>query len=187
MARNGVKKADQHKKVFWLLVVLAVIYLPFLKSKNSIVNYPSWLCYSLFAFITALLLILRRKNLWSQLLTVKDFPSGSALTVRILTVLIFSWFVAGTILTPFNYYDIYIARQNYVEYVDCKITKVSTYSRDRKLFYEFRNQTNVLYTYKPIMEEIRKNEQYEAYVLSAKVRSGLLGSYLLEDWEIKKK
>ena len=181
-----VQKKTFKKQDLLLYFSVLCIYFFYMKSGDKILNYPSWITYSLLISLTIIIffrsVFLRREN--------SDEGSTQVFLLvfaRIIKSLVLAWFIAGIILIPFNYYNIYSSESNSLETMNCKITGLSTYSKNRTIFFILDGKTNTIYGYKPIMEEIRLDGKYRDYQLVAQVREGLLNSYILEHWEIEKK
>lgn len=162
---------------------MIVLYFFYMKSKDLIINYPSWIYYTLFLLIVFFLLInlLRDKN------RIQNYISDKfQITLKIVQQIIVSWFVAGIVLIPFNYYILIKTEGNNVEFKSCPIIGVSTFSKNRCVFYSLDGHTNVLYGYIPIMEEMNTNKQWQNYRLILNVKKGLLNTYVMKDWNINK-
>ena len=175
-----------NKKKLLLLVAMLVVYFFFMKSKDEIINYPKYINYSLFLLLFTTGFIYQLKCLKNTIVTkTKSLERILIIFLYVCKVLCLSWFITGICLIPFNYYNIYKSKKNTSEIIYCDIIGVSTYSKNRSVFYTFEGKTNILYGYIPIMEHMK--EEYSNFQLIAHVRKGFLNTYILEDWNIKKK
>lgn len=181
--KNSGKLVD--KKAALLFACLIILYFFYMKSKDSIINYPSWLYYGIFFIIVISVGVLCRNKFYSS--SGEKKKTTVSLLIGVAYVSIVSWLIAGVLLIPFNYYNLHIAKSNGLEHRDCIIKKVSAYSKNRTIFYELDGRTNAKYAYKPIMEEIMATGDYDEYVFVANVRKGLFSSYILVSWDIRKR
>lgn len=181
--KSGNSKSKKNIEVP-IFVGTIIVYFIYMIGDDQILNYPKWIYYILFLLFW---------GLFSYLKIIKTFvrvPFNKDLVVLFFNVIkfaVFSWFLAGIVLIPFNFYNIYISKKNTLEAYECKITGISTYSQNRCVFFVLEGETNVIYLYKPIMEDLKNKKNYNEYKFIVDVRQGLLGSYVLEDWDIQKR
>ena len=176
-----VKSDLKSNKTIILLILMIVLYFFYMKSKDLILNFPSWIYYTIFIISVIVLLT----NFYTKQIKNKNFDRFQILT-NVIQRIILSWFISGIILIPFNYFLIFSVKNNNSLSKKCEIINVSTYTKNRCIFYKLDNQTNVLYGYIPIMEEINENKKFENYNLILRVKKGLFNTYLMEDWNIIK-
>jgi hypothetical protein len=165
------------------------VYLIYLNTNNSIVKYPdliAWLVYGVaFAITLAYQLILFRKIAKSIDKLVEKII---AVALRVLIAAVFSIFITGILLIPFNYYDIYASRGNPSETVICPLRGVVS-SRNHSIYYDFGGSLHALTTTpgNSLMNEIYSKGNYKEYQLLLTVRKAFLGSYIIEDWQLDKR
>ena len=107
-----------------------------------------------------------------------------AVSIRVLSAAIFSWFVTGILLIPFNYYDIHAAQDNPSEIVYCPVTGLVEDARKSCVYYEFSGSTHIVYGVSgssKLMREIYLKGNYKEYQLRLTMKKALFGSYFLED------
>ena len=172
-----------------LLIVAGFLlaYFFYMKTKDVIINYPTYLNYILFSTIVGSLFFFHYNKFKIEISKIKGNDLYLYIALNLGKNLIIAWFLAGIILIPFNYYNIHTAKENSLEIINCEIEGVSTYSKNRKVFFSLNERTNVIYDFKPIMEDIKDNGKFKDYYFVAELRKGFLGSYILEDWDIQKK
>ena len=93
--------------------------------------------------------------------------------------------IAGIILIPFNYYNIYKSQANDSKTMKCEIEKVNTKGKSY-LYFKVDNKTNLINGYIRNMKDIN-NSNANKYWLILKTRPGLLGTYIVENWDIEHK
>jgi magnesium-transporting ATPase (P-type) len=186
--RKNTNKATTLKpKELLLLLGALFVYFFFLKSKAMLLNYPSWLNFSFFFSILITACLVKRKYFLELPPENDKIDKLIYWGFSIIKVSIFSWFLTGVILIPFNYYIIHTAKDQHLEGVKCEVIGVSTLSRNTTISYKLYNVTNVTYGYNPIMERMKAGANYKNYYFIAYTRKGLLNSYVLEKWEIQRK
>lgn len=189
--RTEIKSKNKREKYngATLLIVAGTLlgYFFYMKTKSVIMNYPNYLYYILFFIIAVLLFILHYSNFKIIVSKIKRCDLYLYVALNLGKNFIIAWFLAGIMLIPFNYYNIHTAKENSIEIINCEIKGISTYSQHRNVFFVLNERTNVIYGFKPIMEEIKDNGKFNNYYFIAEFRKGLLGSYILESWDIQKK
>ena len=174
-------------KDFAFLGIFVLLYLVYIKTKDEIINYPTWLNLLTFFIIILIVVLFHLSRLKNEFKIQNWFDLGASIALLLAKIIIISLFLTGIFLVPFNYINIYSTTKNKSEIYKCEITGVSTFSQNRKIFFVLNGRTNVLYGFKPIMEDIKDNEKFKEYYFAAEVRKGLLNSYILEGWSIEKK
>lgn len=184
-------KSRRDKRILWLFAGLLVAYLPYMFTRERIANYPHWLYYSIFGLIAIVLLV--TGTVKASLFTNNQKNSKHILVtlLRLAFSLLIAWFIAGLLLTPFNYYNIHVAKQNPLEQVDCEIDVVERKGkrrmRNRYIYYKLHGRFNMKHVSKAVINEIRTSSDDDNFVFAAEIRKGLLGSYYLERGEVKRK
>ena len=173
------------KRQYFLFAVALITYIFFEKSYNRILNYPNRLLFGLggIFFISIFLYkITRFKNsIWKDEPLVKIF----AILIRCLSAVIFSWFLTGILFIPLNYYIIDTAKNTAAYTLDLKITGLGTKRGTQKIFYEFNSSGRTVYLSAQIIGGIYKS--YDNYRLRVTVRKAILGTLVIEDWDIVRK
>lgn len=172
----------------WIkLVVFFVVYFFFIKSKDSIVNYPYWLLITVFAIVLVISTIYQYRKMCDDYSKTEKKDKLLFLVINTIKISVIAYFVSGIILIPFNYYAIYNSKKNNLSVENCEITGISTYSKNRSIFYKFKGKTNVINGFKPIMENIKDNGKFENYYFVGEVRKSICNTYILENWSIIEK
>ncbi len=187
---NKVKSKNNAKdnvKEIALSAVVLLIYFYHMDLNDSIINQPVWINYTLFLIIDLALSISNFNKLKISIKTLIGISLYYNIALYLFKFSIISYFLSGIMMIPFNYYNIQIANEKSLEIVNCEIKNVSTYSKNRCVFYNFKGNTNVMYGYTPVMEEIKDNGKFKDYCFIVKCRTGLFGSYIMESWRIEKK
>lgn len=190
-----MKKENRENKVkskltvidWFKLIGFVLIYFFFIKSKDIIINYPYWLLFTVFAIVLLSCTILQLKKILKEYSKIEKKDKYLFLGINILKIAVIAYFVSGIILIPFNYYNIYNSKKHTSILEKCEITGISTYSKNRTIFYKFKGKINVQYGYKPIMETIKENNKFEEYNFEAQVKEGFFGTYILDSWDIVQK
>lgn len=187
-----MKERKSNKKItgkqLIIFAIALVAYFFFMKSKSQIINYPNFIYYILFLTLITIWIILKYREWSVSLLKLSTFKQRLIFfSVELIKLMVIFWFLAGIILVPFNYYNIYTAKKNKLNTVYCEITGISTYSQNRSIFYIFNGRTNTMYGYNELMDEIKDDAKYKNYYFVANVREGILDSYIIETWSIQKK
>ncbi len=178
----------QLSKKEWLLAfVVLFLYFFYVSSRDKIVNYPPYLATISLILTFLAIIIIEWKKLDAFINAIKNRFSIFDLALIFVSRLILALFISGILLIPFNYYNISMAKKNHLEYVDCVVRGVPTFSKNRTIYYEFNGELNTTFANKQISEEIRKSKNYDDYVFIAAIRKGLWGSYYLEDWDIRRR
>ncbi len=110
-----------------------------------------------------------------------------AAAFRVLTAAVFSIFITGILLIPFNYYDIYASQGNPDKAVICPIRGSSDSRRQYKIYYDFNGNLHTLSVTSSLMHQLYSKENYKNYQLILTVRKAFLGSYIIEDWQLDKR
>lgn len=173
------------KDKIWAAIVFVGVVV-YSRSSNNIANYPSWIGYSMFAFVLILAILYLKKKVIEEINKTKDWISILSLLLHAVFLIAISFFISLILKVPFNYYNEYVSKKNKLEYVSCKIESVYT-GRDAGVYYEYNGELNYKYTYRPIMEEIKRTGNYEDYEVEMIGRKGLFGSFVFENWKIRKK
>lgn len=169
------------------LIGFVLVYFFFIKSKDIIINYPYLLLFSVFAIVLVISTVVQLKKIRKEYTKIEREDHYLFLGIKILKIVVIAYFVSGIILIPFNYYTIYNSKKNISILEKCEITGISTYSKNRTIFYKFKGKENALYGFKPIMETIKENNKFKEYYFVAKVKKGFLDTYILENWDIVQK
>jgi len=185
------KKAKINNKltiVDWIkLIGFVLVYFFFIKSKDIIINYPYWLLFTAFAIVLVIVVILQYRTIQKEYSKIEKEDKLLFLVINSLKIAVIAYFVSGIILIPFNYYTIYNSKENALSSEKCEITGISTYSKNRSIFFNFKGKTNVVNGFKPIMEDIKDDGKFENYYFAAEVRWGVCNTYILESWDIIQK
>lgn len=169
------------------LIGFVLVYFFFIKSKDVIINYPYWLLFTAFAIILVIVAIWQYRTIQKEYSKIEKEDKLLFLVINSLKIGVIAYFVSGIILIPFNYYTIYNSKESPVSSEKCEITGISTYSKNRSIFYNFKGKTNVVNGFKPIMEDIKDDGKFENYYFAAEVRRGVCNTYILESWDIIQK
>ena len=185
------KKAKINNKltiVDWIkLIGFVLVYFFFIKSKDIIINYPYWLLFTAFAIVLFIIAILQYREIQKEYSKTEKEDKPLFLVINGLKIAVIAYFISGIILIPFNYYTIYNSKENALSSEKCEITGISTYSKNRSIFFNFKGKTNVVNGFKPIMEDIKDDGKFENYYFAAEVRWGVCNTYILESWDIIQK
>jgi len=185
------KKAKINNKltiVDWIkLIGFVLVYFFFIKSKDIIINYPYWLLFTAFAIVLFIIAILQYREIQKEYSKTEKEDKPLFLVINGLKIAVIAYFISGIFLIPFNYYTIYNSKENALSSEKCEITGISTYSKNRSIFYNFKGKTNVVNGFKPIMEDIKDDGKFENYYFAAEVRPGVCNTYILESWDIIQK
>jgi hypothetical protein len=90
-------------------------------------------------------------------------------------------------LTPilFYYRNIVIESKNGKDVVlKCDIIGMSTFARNKKIFYKYESHNLVLYGYDSIMEKISRDGSYSDYVLRLNCHQSSSGYLVISSWSI---
>jgi hypothetical protein len=175
------------KELFIFGGALAV-YLFYRRSLNRIINYPDSILYLLGGIIFVIIFLYSLPKLRNEMNSVDNLPGKVvAVAIRVLSAAIFSWFVTGILLIPFNYYDIHAAQGNSSEAIYCPVTGLTANAKDNSIIYEFGGSSHILYGSSTLMNEIYSKGNYKEYQLRLTVKKALFGSYFLEDWDLYKR
>jgi len=111
-----------------------------------------------------------------------------------------AFLICFAILSPFNLYDHYVAKNNIEETIDCDIDHISYTSSTKNhgyflvasegqyaMGYEFNNKYNTLRTNDELVREIYDQKDYKNYTLLITIKQALLGSFIIQNWSITKK
>jgi hypothetical protein len=181
--QESAKKSN--KKILWALGGLIFIFFFYMKSKDLILNYPTYLYYISFGFSFVLVGIINKWK-WIQIhikgRSTLDFVSY--LVNGILPHLILAFFISRTLLIPFNYYNIHHSKSNPPKVVYCEIESLSARARHNNVFFRFNGEIEAINGHKPIMNEIYKKQPVKDYALKLILRKGLIDSYIVSDWDI---
>lgn len=187
----NIKKTKENNKLTtgdWIkLAVFFVVYFFFIKSKDSIINYPYWLLLAVFAIVLIISAIFQSRKIREDYSKIEKRDKLLFLGINTIKIAVIAYFVSGILLIPFNYYTIYNSKKNNLSVENCEITGLSTYSKNRSIFYKFKGKTNVINGFKPIMESIKDNGKFENYYFVVEVRKSICNTYVLENWSIKEK
>ncbi|MBP6730709.1 MAG: hypothetical protein KA149_01545 [Chitinophagales bacterium] len=175
-------KQNKRSKIVWLVAIL-IPYFFYMKTSDHILNYPRYLYYFLFLFLSVTFFIFNLKE------TRKGWTSNTGkLTIIVESVgkfIVLPWFIVGILLLPLNYYIIYSADRSNSVTLDCEITGVSIYNKNRTIFFILENRVNSIYGYAPIMEKIETSQNYKNHKLVIDVKKSVLNTYVMNGWEIK--
>jgi drug/metabolite transporter (DMT)-like permease len=186
--QNKQKKEEKFGlKDFAFFGMVLLLYFFYIKTKDEIVNYPTWLTYTAFLITVTVVIFAHLKKFKKEFILQKGTDLYFSIALILAKIIIISLFLAGIILIPFNYYNIYKAKEKPLEVAKCEIKGVSTYSKNRKIFFVLYGRTNVMYGFTPIMEDIKANGKFKDYYFVAEIRKGFLNSYILENWSIERK
>jgi hypothetical protein len=172
----------------WIkLMGFVLIYFFYIKSKDRIINYPSWLLVTVFGIVLVVCIILQYRKIQEHYSKIEKKNKFLFFGINILQIAVIAYFVSGIILIPFNYYAIYSSKTNTLTVENCEIRGISTYSKNRTIFYKFKGKTNVVNGFKPIMEIIKDNGKFKKYYFAAEVKKSICNTYILEGWDIVQK
>lgn len=173
------------KNTYFIFSGCLILYFLFMKSMDKIINYPFVVLWGLSAIVFIFMSIYTFKRFVTKLKTIDNSTEKiGAIIIQILYFAIISWLITGILLIPFNYYNIYKARDTLPETKYLEIKGLVARPRNNKIFYEFNGKMNVLYGKINLMNEIYAKGNFKDYYLTITVHKGLLGSYLVEDWDI---
>ncbi len=182
------KSTNLSRKELFIFGGALAIYIFFRKSLNSIINYPNILLYVASGIMFVIIFLYGLPKLRNEMNSVDNLPGKVvAVSIRILSAAIFSWFVTGILLIPFNYYDIHAAQGNSSEAIYCPVTGLTANAKDNSIIYEFGGSSHILYGSSKLMNEIYSKGNYKEYQLRLTVKKALFGSYFLEDWDLEKR
>ncbi|QGK73060.1 hypothetical protein [Flavobacterium sp. SLB02] len=183
-----MKENNKLTTVDWIkLLGFLLVYFFFIKSKDVIINYPYWLLFTAFAIVLVIVAILQYREMQKEYSKTEKDDKPLFVVINGLKIAVIAYFVSGVILIPFNYYTIYNSKENALISEKCEITGISTYSKNRSVFYKFKGKTNVINGFKPIMENIKDNGKFKNYYFAAEVKKGICNTYILENWDIIQK
>jgi hypothetical protein len=196
MNKHTVKKHQHPKrnstalsrKELFLYGGALAVYLFYQRSLNTIINYPNIILCVPVGIIFVIIFLYRLPRLRKEINAAGSvFGKIIAVSVRVLSAAIFSWFITGILLIPFNYYDIHAAQRNYSETFYCPITGLIADARKNCVYYEFSGSSHIVYGYSKLLNEIYLKGNYREYQLGLTVKKALFGSYSLEDWWLVKR
>jgi hypothetical protein len=163
------------------------VYFFYMKTLDKIINYPYVILYVICIVVFTILFLYELKTLVAVFKPQKIlFESILEVLLYIIRISVFSWFISGILLIPFNYYNIYVSESNSRETLYLPIKSVYSRPRNNVIYYEFRGKTKILYGKIKIMDEIFNNKNYKDYQLIMRVHAALFNSYVIEGWDIEK-
>lgn len=184
--QEELKTNDKNKPLtVAILIVVLALYWFYLKTKQETMGYPSFLFTILFCVLFLGLLIATLPKDISEIKTNKD-KTDKALFIlfNVIKKTFIAFFVSGILLLPFNLYNKSFAKNNPIETIKCKITGLTDYSKNSSFYYEYKGKEYIIYAHRAIMSKIYIEKNQDEYWFVAKVRKGLLNSYVIEDWDI---
>jgi len=168
-----------------ILIVILTLYWFYLKTKQETMGYPSFLFTILFWVLFLGLLIATLSRDVSEIKTNKDKTDKVLFILfNVIKKTVIAFFISGILLLPFNLYNKSFAKNNPIETIKCKITGLTDYSKNSSFYYEYKGEEYIIYAHRAIMSKIYIEKNQDEYWFVAKVRKGLLDSYVIEDWDI---
>ncbi len=187
MKRSKNKQLNQKRLTdLYTMAATLIIYFFYMKSKDIILNYPYYLLFISFICIFIILIRANYRKTREKYFKTEKSERAIFIGLAILKLCVISYFTSGILLIPINYYIIYKSQNNYSTFEKCEIEGIATETQNRKLFYKFKGDIYAIYDYDPIMEEIKNNKKFVDYVFCVEFKKGLLDTYILENWHIKK-
>jgi hypothetical protein len=180
-------KNDKDKYLITQFGLGVIIWYFFNRSYKETINYPDQYLYWLILIVFTITLVFRFKRIKTEFLKQREYFLGKmvSLGINVVFTAIVAWLIAGIILIPFNYYNIYKSQANDSQTMKCEIEKVNTKGKSY-LYFKVDNKTNLINGYIRNMKDIN-NSNANKYWLILKTRPGLLGTYIVENWDIEHK
>lgn len=184
--RQGLSKNDKKSKSREALkfAVVLILFWFYVVAKEKTIGYPDYLFNLAFGIILLVLLVTTSRITISEF---KDLRGKIDKVIYaffyIVKTLFISFFLSGIVLIPFNLYNRYYSKRNAIEIIKCEITGLSDYSRNSCFYYSYKGEVSIIYAHRQIMSDIYINKSYQDYLFIAKVRKGLLDTYLIESWD----
>jgi hypothetical protein len=173
----------------------------FLFSQKMIANYPNKLFWSVFIVVYCGCLIYFFNAFKTDLQKSVDWLDRVLAAFMLFAKSLFVGFIINSaILSPFNIYDHYVAKNNIVETVHCNIDNISYTSNSQKhgyflaasegqyaMSYTLNDKGNTLRTNNDIVRDRYEQKDYKDYTLLISIKQGLLGSFIIQNWSVEKK
>jgi len=174
------------KLELFIFAFAVVIYFFYIKSLDKIINYPREVLYSTFFCSFSIILLIYFNKILSEFKnTSKDWLNNLLLiSSYFIQIAIISWLFTGILLIPFNYYNIHVAKEGKTINKSVEIKKLVARARNNCIFFKYDGRMNVVYGHKPIMNDIYNKQDTNKYYLVLDMNEGLLGSYVLNKWDI---
>jgi hypothetical protein len=194
MQKKTPKPKKKNDKYLILLLALMVgIFIIFKNTSDKIINYPNMVYLFAGALVFLVVTYLRFDTIKSEFNEKeKSWEKGGNLIINLLTSAFAGVFIGGILLIPFNYYIIYSSKSNDIEIHDCKIESVfrkSGYKRytNAGIYFILNDKSHLLNVNNKDIKDIADDKKYMDYILELKTRPGILGTIVIDDWELRHK
>ncbi len=193
------KNIDAYKLTWRDYLILAAIIIVFWLSNDThsdIINYPEFLKYYGGIALFIVLVIFRFKVFLKKYLEMPKIADRLfyAFISLVLSAAI-SIIVAGILVTPFNYYNLHVAKQNHADTVRCEIDSANIGARSgdgsepNTIYYHFGDKQAIIQTHTENFRiaNMRQLHTFSQFRLKLTTHKAFLGSYWLEAWKIEDK
>lgn len=175
-------------RVFWLFLILLIPFTFHSLSSHKILHYPRYLYPGISLLLFAMLFVNRFKYISNNIGKLQGIAQITNWIYWIAPLALGAALATSTVLLPFNYYNIYNAQGELIT-EHCSITGVhlKRYGKSTNqpgVFIKLYGRTEKIYGYRKQMEEMYQQKNYKDYYVSIAIRKGLLGTYILEEWDI---
>ena len=148
-----------------------------------------YIYYWLFLIIFIISLLLTIRN------SISEFKANKTkvdklifIVLRIVMLQVITVVLVGTILLPFNFYNIKYSKKKPSSTIRCEIIGSSrSFGRRESIYYKYHGATYTIHGSTEIMSEIYINRRFGNYLFVAKIKKGLLDTYVINDWDIIRK
>jgi len=173
--------------------IIAVFYF-FDNDHQDILNYPDYLMYWLVAAIAIALVVTRFRKFEKKYMAFQT--TGDRLFYSLISLIgcgAGAWVAAGILLSPFNYYDVHVARQNPLDSITCNIdsTTISEKNPDETqtstIYYHAYDKPGKIEThdYLKALAYMHVLHSYGQYRLMLGVHKGVLNTWWLDKWSLR--
>ena len=174
--------------LFCFVGVVILIYAS--RLDNIVLNEPSWLTWGPVVFISVLLLLVFRKQVQADLnkqpVKTKIFGYG----IIVFAAAFVSFLLTSALSIPFYFINNNVATGNEIVTEQCEITNVTIRKGTKtsnSVSFILYAKSNRLYCYTAEMKDLHAQKNYRDYYLIVSARPGLLGTYMLDDWQLVKR
>lgn len=175
-------------RAIWLLLILMIPFTFYTISSNRILNYPPYLYPGISLLLFAVLFVNRFKYISNNIDKLQGIAKIINWVYWLAPLALGAGLATSAVLLPFNYYNIYTADKEIIT-ERCTLKSVHPKRHSKRamqpgVFIELYGRSDKINGYREVMEEIYKNKNSKDYYVNVEIRKGLLGSYILEHWDI---
>lgn len=177
----------RHKHPFLIFTIGTFLFWYFLKTKEQILGYPSFLIAVTFAPIFIMCISISVIERKAQFRKAKK-PDRYLITGFILAGnALLAYMISGVLLIVFNAININFSEQNSPEPIICPVTSAYSDHRTGTIYYSFRQKEYALNDSNELVYDIYKHKSAGKYNIVFSARKGLLSTYVIEYWKIMPK